>query len=85
MLFRSPQAKCYALVGIHILETKFFKQLPNFIRSESPNSIRSEKAEVMTLSGCFSMHKSFASILKEIEAGNYDHGMLPKNTCEFPN
>ena len=75
----NPQAKCYALVGIHALEPKVFKKLPDSIHSESPNCICSEKAEVMTLSGCIGRHKSFASILEEIEAGNYDHGMLPKN------
>ena len=63
----NPQAKCYALVGIRAIKSK--------ISMEFPTSVRLDKLEVMTESGCFATHKSLASMLIEIEVGKYDRAI----------
>jgi len=57
------QAKCYALVGIHILNPKRFNELAS--------SIRSDKTEVNTMQGCLVGHEPINSIVKNIEEGGY--------------
>jgi hypothetical protein len=62
-LVGNPQAKCYALVGLHKLNPSRFKELSE--------SLRNSRGEVVRQSGCIVYHESFAAILKRIEAGQY--------------
>jgi len=64
----TPEAKCYALVGIRAIEPKIFMKLAS--------SLHSDKTEVATQAGCIATHKSLVSILKEMGAENYD--LTPK-------
>ena len=59
----NAQAKCYALVGIHALKPAIVETLSS--------SLRSEKTEVATQSGCIIMQEPINAILKAIEAGAY--------------
>ena|SRR5579883_2679455 len=59
----TPEAKAYALVGIHVLDPARFEQLSL--------SLRDSKAEVETASGCIVFKKTMVSILPEIRQGSY--------------
>ena len=64
-LFRigNPQAKCYALVGLHRLNPEKFNVLSY--------PLRSSKIPVPTMSGCIMSHQTLSMLIKNIQAGYY--------------
>jgi hypothetical protein len=59
----SPQARCYALVGIRLLNPERFKRLSS--------ELRTDKTKVLTQEGCTIFHETMSSVVKRIEAGDY--------------
>jgi hypothetical protein len=57
------QAKSYALVGIHRLDSSRFNELSR--------TVRDSKESVTVMKGCIISHESFTHILKQIESGEY--------------
>jgi hypothetical protein len=57
------QAKSYALVGIHILNSTRFTELSR--------TMHDSKESVTVMKGCIISHESFTHILKQIESGKY--------------
>lgn len=59
----NPQAKCYALVGLHRLNPKRFESLAT--------PLESSRKRVSTGHGCILFQDSIASIVKQIREGAY--------------
>jgi hypothetical protein len=59
----NPQAKCYALVGIRILNAERFKRLSS--------ELLTDKTEVITQDGCEVFHETMSSVVKRIAEGRY--------------
>jgi hypothetical protein len=59
----SPEAKCYALVGLRQLNSEKFKALSA--------SLRSSQIEVSTMHGCIMRHEVMAALVERIQAGDY--------------
>lgn len=59
----NPQAKCYALVGIHQLNPEKFNTL------SAP--LHSSKEKVSTMHGCIMSHQTMADLIGRIGAGGY--------------
>jgi MgtE intracellular N domain len=57
------QAKCYALVGIHRLDPKRFRELMRLLRDS--------KETVTTLTGCILSREAFGDVIKQIESGRF--------------
>ena len=59
----NPQAKCYALVGIRLLNPERFKTLSS--------QLLTDKTEVVTQEGCTVFRETMSSVVKRIAAGDY--------------
>lgn len=59
----SPEAKCYALVGLRKLDAVEFKALSS--------SLRLSNARVTTMRGCIMSHQSLGALVQLIQAGQY--------------
>ena len=59
----NSQTKCYALVGIHMLNPTRF--------SELVQPLRDSKETVTTMSGCILFRETFGDIIKQIESGRF--------------
>lgn len=59
----TPEAKCYALVGLQRTNLAKFQQLSA--------SLRSSKKQVSTMRGCIMSHSSLGEVVKQIEAGSF--------------
>jgi hypothetical protein len=59
----NPQAKCYALVGIRLLNPERFQTLSS--------QLLSDKTEVITQEGCTVFHESMSSVVKRIGEGDF--------------
>jgi hypothetical protein len=57
------QAKCYALVGIHRLDPKRFRELMR--------PLRDSKETVTILTGCILSREAFGDVIKQIESGRF--------------
>jgi hypothetical protein len=66
----NSQAKAYALVGIHILDTKRFDEVLLIIKASNE--------EIMTERGCMISTEYLGAIAKQIQRGQYELG------AEFP-
>lgn len=62
----NPQAKSYALVGLHAVNPNRFKEIAS--------SLHDSKDDVTSESGCIVFHESLGTVLKHIEAGDYATG-----------
>jgi hypothetical protein len=62
-LSSSPQAKCYALVGIRKLNPQRFEELTE--------SLRGSKEKVTTMHGCIVSSEPLGAVIKQIESGEY--------------
>jgi hypothetical protein len=59
----NPQAKSYALVGIHKLSPTRFKEILS--------SVRMSKEEIVTQNGCLVSHEHLGTIVQQIQSGQY--------------
>lgn len=59
-----PQAKAYALVGIRRINAERFKQLAQ--------PLRDSQEKVVTMGGCIISVETFASVIRNIESGDFD-------------
>ena len=62
------QAKCYALVGIHMLNPARFKELAQ--------PLRDSKETVNTMTGCILSREAFGAVIKQIESGRFSQTNL---------
>ena len=66
----NPQARCYALVALHVVNPKAFAvQVKRFER---------DKTSVSTIGGCIIMAQPMSSVVANISAGRYDRHVKKK-------
>lgn len=71
----NAQARAYALVGIHTLDPKRFKQISQPYRDSSE--------DITTQRGCIVMHESFRAVLKRIETNEFSlYSRIPPASSE---
>lgn len=60
----NPQGRCYALVGLHLVDAKAF--------DAAASKLEKSKTSVATIGGCIIMSQPMGAIVTNIRAGRYD-------------